>query len=137
MLRGYRRQGSGPDAPSPVAVTVGVGVPPGSPLSGTVPFPVGLSLLHLLGLDLLTGVVAPGAARVARRAPGRHHPRDPARPGLVFVDDLAGALATALLMGIALTCGSSADVSEVRADRRPRLVRIGGVEERGDGLLAA
>jgi hypothetical protein len=55
MLRGYRRQGSGPDASPAVAVTVGV--PPGSPLSGTVPFPVGLSLLHLLGLDLLTGVV--------------------------------------------------------------------------------
>lgn len=93
------------------AVTISVQT--GSPLLGAVLFPVGFSLLYLMGFDLLTGVFTLVPLAWLDKRPGVTFGAVLRNWGLVFLGNFAGALTTALLMAIVFTFGFSSDVSEV------------------------
>ncbi|MET4052465.1 formate/nitrite transporter [Frigoribacterium sp. PvP054] len=93
------------------AVTISVQT--GSPLLGAVLFPVGFSLLYLMGFDLLTGVFTLVPLAWLDKRPGVTLGAVLRNWGLVFLGNFAGALTTALLMAIVFTFGFSSDVSEV------------------------
>jgi formate/nitrite transporter len=95
------------------AFAVTISVQTGSPLLGAVLFPVGFSLLYLLGFDLLTGVFTLVPLAWLDKRPGVTIPAILRNWGLVFLGNFAGALTTALLMAIVFTFGFSADVDEV------------------------
>jgi formate/nitrite transporter len=95
------------------AFAVTVSVQTGSPLLGALLFPVGFSLLYLLGFDLLTGVFTLAPLAWLDKRPGVTLRSVLRNWGLVFVGNFAGALTTALLMAVVFTFGFSSDVSEV------------------------
>jgi formate/nitrite transporter len=92
---------------------VAMSVQTGYPIIGAILFPVGFSILYLLGFDLLTGVfvLTPLALLDQRRGvtPGgvlKHW-------GKVFIGNFLGALTVAVLMAIVFTYGFSTEPDKV------------------------
>jgi formate/nitrite transporter len=87
------------------AVTVTVQT--GSPLVGSLLFPVGFCMLLLLGYDLLTGVFVLTPLALIDRRPGVTVGGVLRNWGLVFLGNFAGALTVAVMMAIVSTFGFS------------------------------
>jgi formate transporter len=93
------------------AVTITVQT--GSPLTGAILFPVGFSMLYLMGFDLLTGVFMLTPLALIDKRPGVTAGGILRNWGLVFVGNFAGALTVAVLMSFVFTYGFSTDPGEV------------------------
>src|SRR4026209_1419406 len=85
------------------AITINVAT--GQPLVGALLFPVGFSMLILLGFDLLTGVFVLCPLAWLDGRPGVTISGILRNWGLVFVGNFAGALTTAFLMAFVTTFG--------------------------------
>lgn len=85
------------------AVTINVQV--GQPLVGALLFPVGFSMLYLLGFDLLTGVFVLCPLAWLDKRPGVTLMGVLRNWGLVFVGNFAGALTVAFMMAFVSTFG--------------------------------
>jgi formate/nitrite transporter len=93
------------------AVTVTVQT--SSPLLGAILFPVGFSMLYLLGFDLLTGVFMLTPLALIDKRPGVTPGGILRNWGLVFVGNFAGALLVAVMMAYVFTYGFSSDPGPV------------------------
>lgn len=87
------------------AFAVSVSVNTGQPLIGALLFPVGFSMLYLLGFDLLTGVFTLCPLAVMDKRPGATWAAVMRNWTLVFCGNFAGALTVALFMAIIFTNG--------------------------------
>ena len=85
----------------------------GQPLVGALLFPVGFSILYLLGYDLLTGVVVLTPLALIDKRPGVTAGGVLRNWVLVFVGNFAGALTVALMMAIVFTFGFATEPSPV------------------------
>jgi formate/nitrite transporter FocA (FNT family) len=85
------------------AITVAVKT--GSPLLGAVLFPIGFIMLYLMKFDLLTGVFTLVPLAWLDKRPGVTINQVLRNWGLVFLGNLAGALAVAFMMSFILTIG--------------------------------
>jgi formate/nitrite transporter len=85
----------------------------GQPLIGAILFPVGFSMLYLLGYDLLTGVVVLTPLALIDRRPGVHVGNVLRNWVLVFIGNFAGALTVAVMMAIVFTFGFATDPNPV------------------------
>ncbi|GAA4494264.1 formate/nitrite transporter family protein [Pseudaeromonas paramecii] len=85
----------------------------GSPLIGALLFPVGFSMLYLMGFDLLTGVFVLSPLAWLDKRPGVTLKGVLRNWGLVFVGNFAGALTVALMMAVVFTYGFSTDPGAV------------------------
>ena len=93
------------------AITVTVQT--GSPLIGAMLFPVGFSMLYLMGFDLLTGVFVLAPLAWIDKRPGVKVSGILRNWGLVFTGNFAGALTVALMMAIIFTYGFSVEPNAV------------------------
>jgi formate/nitrite transporter len=93
------------------AVTISVQT--GSPLLGAVLFPVGFSMLYLMGFDLLTGVFVLTPLALLDKRPGVTVNGILRNWGLVFVGNFAGALTVAFIMAFVFTYGFNTDPGAV------------------------
>lgn len=114
------------------AVTVAVNT--GNFLIGALLFPVGFSLLYLLGFDLLTGVFTLCPLALWDKRPGCDQKALWRNWGLVFLGNFAGAMTTAIFMATILTMGFT-EIPDAVGDR---LISIGhdrtvGYAEAGAG----
>ena len=87
------------------AFAVTVTVQTGYPIIGAILFPVGFSMLYLLGFDLLTGVFVLTPLALLDKRPGVTVPGVLRNWGIVFLGNFAGALVVALMMSIVFTFG--------------------------------
>lgn len=85
------------------AVTITVQT--GSALLGAVLFPVGFSMLYLMGFDLLTGVFMLTPLALLDKRPGVTGAGILRNWGLVFLGNFAGALTVAAMMAFVFTYG--------------------------------
>ena len=85
----------------------------GQPLLGAVLFPVGFSMLYLLGFDLLTGVFVLSPLALLDKRPGVTLGGVLRNWGLVFVGNFAGALVVAVMMSVVFTFGFSTEPNAV------------------------
>lgn len=92
---------------------VSMSVQTGSPLVGAMLFPVGFSMLYLLGFDLLTGVFVLTPLAWIDKRPGVTIGGILRNWGLVFVGNFLGALTVAVMMSIVFTFGFSTEPNEV------------------------
>jgi formate/nitrite transporter len=83
------------------AVTINVAT--GQPIIGALLFPVGFSMLILMGFDLLTGVFVLSPLAWLDKRPGVTFAGVLRNWGLVFLGNFAGALTTAFLMAFVTT----------------------------------
>ena len=97
------------------AFAVTVTVTTGNPLLGAVLFPVGFSMLYLLGFDLLTGVFVLTPLAWIDKRPGVTVGGILRNWGWVFVGNFLGAFTVAVLMSIIFTNGFSTPPNEVGA----------------------
>lgn len=95
------------------AVTINVNT--GQPLVGALLFPVGFSMLYLLGFDLLTGVFVLCPLAWLDKRPGVTLGGVLRNWGLVFIGNFAGSLTTAFLMAFVTTFGFTQDPDKVGA----------------------
>jgi len=93
------------------AITVAVQT--GSPLVGAMLFPVGFSMLYLMGFDLLTGVFVLTPLALLDKRPGVTLGGVLRNWGLVFIGNFAGALTVAFMMAIIFTYGFSVEPDAV------------------------
>ena len=93
------------------AVTVSVQT--GYPIIGAILFPVGFSILYLMGFDLLTGVFVLTPLALFDKRPGVTIGGVLKNWGLVFIGNFAGALTVALMMAIVFTYGFSQEPDKV------------------------
>jgi len=93
------------------AITVAVQT--GSPLIGAILFPVGFSMLYLMGFDLLTGVFVLTPLALIDKRPGVTIGGVLRNWGLVFTGNFAGALTVALMMAVIFTFGFSVEPNAV------------------------
>lgn len=93
------------------AITVAVET--GSPLVGAMLFPVGFSMLYLMGFDLLTGVFVLTPLALIDKRPGVTVGGILRNWGLVFVGNFAGAFTVAVMMAIVFTYGFSVEPGAV------------------------
>ncbi|MHB1216435.1 MAG: formate/nitrite transporter family protein [Thiobacillus sp.] len=93
------------------AITVAVQT--GSPLIGAILFPVGFSMLYLMGFDLLTGVFVLTPLALIDKRPGVTIGGVLRNWGLVFVGNFAGAFTVAVMMAVVFTYGFSTDPGAV------------------------
>lgn len=93
------------------AITVAVQT--GSPLVGAMLFPVGFSMLYLMGFDLLTGVFVLTPLALIDKRPGVTIGGVLRNWGLVFVGNFAGAFTVAVMMAIVFTYGFSIEPGAV------------------------
>lgn len=93
------------------AITVAVQT--GSPLVGAILFPVGFSMLYLMGFDLLTGVFVLTPLALLDKRPGVTIGGVLRNWGLVFIGNFAGALTVAVMMAVIFTYGFSVEPNEV------------------------
>ena len=119
------------------AITINVNT--GQPLVGALLFPVGFSMLILLGFDLLTGVFVLCPLAWLDNRPGVTIRGILRNWGLVFVGNFCGALTTAFLMAFVTTYGFTqapdkvgtviGNIGEARNSRlcSPRSSRYGNV----------
>ena len=119
VIRGYM---AGAILALAAAFAVTINVQTGQALAGAVLFPVGFSILYLLGFDLLTGVFTLCPLAVIDKRPGCTWAGVLRNWGLVFVGNFAGALTVALFMAIIFTFGFSTPPSLVGE-------KIGGIGE--------
>lgn len=96
-----------------VVFAVTITVQTGNPIIGAAFFPVGFSMLYLMGFDLLTGVFVLTPLAWLDKRPGVTWPRILENWGKVFIGNFLGAMTVALFMAINFTYGFTADVSEV------------------------
>ena len=85
----------------------------GQPLVGAMLFPVGFSMLYLLGYDLFTGVCVLTPLALIDKRPGVTFGGMMRNWVLVFVGNFAGALTTAVMMAIVFTFGFATEPSPV------------------------
>ena len=97
------------------AFAITVAVQTGSPLIGAILFPVGFSMLYLMGFDLLTGVFVLTPLALIDKRPGVTLGGVLRNWGLVFTGNLFGALTVAVMMGITFTYGFSTEPNAVGA----------------------
>ena len=95
------------------AFAVTIAVQTGSPLIGALLFPVGFSMLYLMGFDLLTGVFVLTPLALFDKRPGVTVSGILRNWGLVFVGNFAGALTVALMMAVIFTYGFSVEPNDV------------------------
>src|SRR6266481_7529717 len=95
------------------AVTINVNT--GQPIIGALLFPVGFSMLYLLGFDLLTGVFVLSPLALIDKRPGVTLGGVLRNWGLVFIGNFAGAATVALMMAIVYTFGFSTPPDKVGA----------------------
>ncbi len=93
------------------AITVAVQT--GSPLIGAILFPVGFSMLYLMGFDLLTGVFVLTPLAWFDKRPGVTIRGILRNWGLVFVGNFAGAFTVAVMMAVVFTYGFSVEPDAV------------------------
>ena len=93
------------------AVTINVNT--GQPLVGALLFPVGFSMLYLLGFDLLTGVFVLSPLALIDKRPGVTLAGVLRNWGLVFIGNFAGALTVAFMMAFVTTFGFTQDPDKV------------------------
>lgn len=93
------------------AITVAVQT--GSPLVGAILFPVGFSMLYLMGFDLLTGVFVLTPLALFDKRPGVTIGGVLRNWGLVFIGNFAGAFTVAVMMAVVFTYGFSVEPNEV------------------------
>jgi formate/nitrite transporter len=91
------------------AFAIFVAVKTGSPILGAVLFPVGFSMLYLMGFDLLTGVFVLTPLALLDKRPGVTVSGVLRNWGLVFIGNFAGALTVAVMMAFIFTYGFSTD----------------------------
>ncbi len=87
------------------AFAVSITVNTGSALVGALLFPVGFSMLYLMGFDLLTGVFTLAPLAVLDKRPGATWRGVLRNWVLVFFGNFAGALTVAVFMSIIFTFG--------------------------------
>jgi formate/nitrite transporter FocA (FNT family) len=87
------------------AITVSVQT--GYPIIGAILFPVGFSMLYLLGFDLLTGVFVLTPLAWIDKRPGVTPGGIMRNWGLVFVGNFMGAFTVAVMMAVVTTFGYS------------------------------
>ena len=92
---------------------ISVAVQTGSPLIGAILFPVGFSMLYLMGFDLLTGVFVLTPLALLDKRPGVTVGGVLRNWGLVFIGNFAGAVTVAFMMAIVFTYGFSVEPNEV------------------------
>lgn len=95
------------------AFAVTITVQTGQPLAGAVLFPVGFTLLYLLGFDLLTGVFVLTPLALIDKRPGVTVKGVLRNWGLVFCGNFAGAFLVAVMIAVTLTFGFSTDPNDV------------------------
>ena len=95
------------------AFAVTVAVQTGSPLVGAMLFPVGFSMLYLMGFDLLTGVFVLTPLALIDKRPGVTIGGVLRNWSLVFIGNFAGAVTVAFMMAIVFTYGFSVEPNEV------------------------
>jgi formate transporter len=95
------------------AVTINVNT--GQPIIGALLFPVGFSMLYLLGFDLLTGVFVLSPLAWLDKRPGVTFGGVLRNWGLVFIGNFAGALTVAFMMAFVTTFGFTQDPDKVGA----------------------
>ena len=95
------------------AFAVTINVSTGQPLLGAVLFPVGFSMLYLLGYDLLTGVVVLTPLALIDKRPGVTIGGVLRNWGVVFLGNFAGAFTVAVMMAIVFTFGFTTEPSPV------------------------
>jgi formate/nitrite transporter len=93
------------------AVTMAVQT--GSALIGAILFPVGFSMLYLMGFDLLTGVFVLTPLALFDKRPGVTIGGVLRNWGLVFIGNFAGALTVAVMMAVVFTYGFSVEPNDV------------------------
>ena len=93
------------------AITITVNT--GNPLIGAILFPVGFSMLYLMGFDLLTGVFVLAPLAWLDKRPGVTIGGILRNWGLVFVGNFAGALTVAFMMAFVFTYGFSIEPGAV------------------------
>ncbi|MFT5421677.1 MAG: formate/nitrite transporter [Candidatus Endobugula sp.] len=81
----------------------------GSPLIGSLLFPVGFIMLYLMKFDLLTGVFTLVPLALLDKRPGCNTKQLLRNWGLVFIGNLAGALTVAFFASYILTYGFNTD----------------------------
>ena len=97
------------------AFAVTVTVQTGYPIIGAILFPVGFSMLYLLGFDLLTGVFVLTPLALIDKRPGVTFDGVMRNWGLVFVGNFPGAFTVAVMMAIVFTFGFSTPPDKVGA----------------------
>ena len=95
------------------AFAVSVTVQTGYPIIGAMLFPVGFSMLYLLGFDLLTGVFVLAPLALLDKRPGVTIGGVLRNWGLVFIGNFSGALTVAVMMSIVFTFGFSTPPDKV------------------------
>lgn len=85
----------------------------GQPLVGALLFPVGFSMLYLLGYDLLTGVVVLTPLALIDKRPGVTVGGVLRNWLIVFLGNFAGALTVAVMMAIVFTFGFATEPNAV------------------------
>lgn len=95
------------------AFAITVAVQTGSPLIGAILFPVGFSMLYLMGFDLLTGVFVLTPLALFDKRPGVTIGGVLRNWGLVFIGNFGGAFTTAVMMAIVFTYGFSVEPNAV------------------------
>jgi formate transporter len=93
------------------AVTITVNT--GQPLIGALLFPVGFSMLILLGYDLLTGVIILTPLALIDKRPGVTFSGMLRNWGLVFVGNFTGSLTVAFMMAYVTTFGFTQEADKV------------------------
>jgi formate/nitrite transporter len=92
---------------------VSVSVQTGYPIVGAILFPVGFSMLYLMGYDLLTGVFVLTPLAWIDKRPGVTVGGVLKNWGIVFVGNFLGALLVAVLMAIVFTYGFTTEPDKV------------------------
>jgi len=95
------------------AFAIFVTVKTGSPLTGAILFPVGFSMLYLMGFDLLTGVFVLVPLALLDKRPGVTVNGMLRNWGLVFLGNFAGALTVAFMMAFIYTYGFSIEAGAI------------------------
>lgn len=85
----------------------------GQPLLGALLFPVGFSMLYLLGYDLFTGVCVLTPLALIDRRPGVTVANVARNWVLVFFGNFAGALTVAMMMAVVFTFGFATEPNAV------------------------
>ena len=124
LIRGYM---AGAILALAAAFAVTITVQTGNALVGALLFPVGFSLIYLLGFDLLTGVFTLVPLALIAQRPGVTWKSMLRNWGLVFAGNFAGALTVAVMIAITLTMGFATDPNAVGQ----RLAEIGAARTVG------
>jgi len=95
------------------AFAIFVTVTTGSALTGAILFPVGFSMLYLMGFDLLTGVFVLVPLALIDRRPGVTVNGVLRNWGLVFLGNFAGALTVAFMIAFIFTYGFSIEAGAI------------------------